>query len=292
MNNVLETAQKLGHFAKYHLKRRVFDYPAPETAMGIVSFDYDVATYAGTIAGYADRFDVRELGSMHYQGRAYPMFRIRAGNPRGRRRVLVLAGVHGNEYAGLFAVPPLLDDVAANPDDYAETTLSIITPVNPVGAAHNSRYNGDGYDINRDFVRQYTREARVVVAEVDELAPQLVVSLHEGPQAEGAFIFTNRFVTTDAAHVVLRQMQADGAVMAPRDYFGRKLKPRGYAPSGAVAGALNVLWAKVMGMMTMAGYAEANGLAEITLETPWRSDDRQRRVQTHVSVIKGAISAS
>ncbi len=290
MNKALETAQKLSHFAKYHLKRRVFDYPAPETAMGIESFDYDRDAFTAELMAYADRFDIREVGAMHYNSEAYPIHRVRAGDPRARHRVLVLSAVHGNEYAGLYAIPKLLEDIAAHPDDYEGVAVSVLTPVNPVGAAHNSRYNGEGYDINRDFLRQYTREARLVAREVDEFSPQFVVSLHEGPQDEGAFIFANRLVTSDAAHTVLRHMQEGGAVMAPKDYFGRKLKPKGYAPTGRVAWGLNYLWVKFLGMMTMAAYAEFNGLPEITLETPWRSADRERRINTYVSVIKGVVT--
>jgi len=291
MNKALETAQKLQHFAKYHLKRRVFDYPAPETAMGIESFDYDREEFSKDLLSYADRFDIRELSAMHYQSKAYPMYRVRTGTPDAKHRVLVLSAVHGNEYAGLYAVPKLLQDIVDNPDDYADAAVSIITPVNPVGAAHNSRYNGSGFDINRDFLRQETREARAVAEEVEAFAPQFVVSLHEGPQDAGAFIFTNRLVSTDAAHEVLRHMQQGGTDMAKKDYFGRTLKPRGYAPTGPIGAGLNFLWIKLLGMMTMAAYAEVNGLPEVTLETPWRSADRDGRINTHVQVIKGAVSS-
>lgn len=291
MRKAVETARKLGHFAKYHLKRRVFDYPAPETAMGIERLDYDPDGFSATLRSYADRFDVRELAAIHYRGTAYPIHRIRAGDPRARKRVLVLAAVHGNEHAGLLAVPALLDDIAARPQTYEGVAVSILAPVNPVGAAHNSRYNGDGYDINRDFVLQLTREARIVAAEVDDFAPHFIISLHEGPQNEGAFIFANRHVSEDAAHTVLQHMEHGGTLMAPKDYFGRKLRPAGYAPSGRGASALNYLWGRVLKMMTMAGYAEKHGLPEITLETPWRSADRDGRMATHVQVIQGVIAA-
>ena len=43
--------------------------------------------------------------------------------------------------------------------------MGIVTPVNPIGAMEGSRFNGQGFDINRDFRRFDPRQARVVLLE-------------------------------------------------------------------------------------------------------------------------------
>ena len=137
---------------------------------------------------------------------------------------MVLAGVHGNEHAGLLAVPDILDAflAAALPIE-----LRVVTPVNPVGPAHLSRYNANGFDINRDFVPFETPEARSLRRVFDEMRPDFVVSLHEGPQ-DAAFMFTNRRVPAPLAARLLRAMKDAGVAVA----VGRYDEARGIYLSG------------------------------------------------------------
>jgi hypothetical protein len=205
------------------------------------------------------------------------MLEVRAAG--AGRKLLVLAGVHGNEHAGLLAVPSILDRLEDRAVD-----VSIVTPVNPIGAAHLSRYNGEGYDINRDFVRFYTPEARAVRELFDRFAPDFVVSLHEGPQ-DATFFFANRCVERDLAVRLLDSMKERGTTLAETDYFGRTLRPPGYAPLSATGHAVSWLWARTLGMMATGMYAEERGIPEITLESSWRLPDRQARVRAHVDLV-------
>ncbi len=284
MPSLATLPQDIALFAKYHLKRRVVTYPAPETELGIVPLGFDLARYVEEIRGYGDRFDVTQLEEVRYQDEPYPMLEVRSRARSPRRRLLVLAGVHGNEHAGLLAVPPILDRV----DLTSDVALSIVTPVNPVGAAHLSRYNGDGYDINRDFARFFTPEARAVRSLIEAFAPDFIVSLHEGPQ-DATFMFANRRVDRGLALKLLDTMEARGAALSPRDYFGRRLTPPGYAPVGAMAFSAHWVWARTLGMMTTGMYADERGIPEITLESGWRIADREARVRAHVELVTALL---
>lgn len=288
MPSLATLGRDLSLFAKYHLKRRVVDHPARETALGIVPLDLDLREYAARVRGYAgERFEVRTIAELEYDGERHPMLEASFAPEGAERTLLVLAGVHGNEHAGLLAVPPILDGLAA---ERPRVRCVVVTPVNPVGAAHLSRYNASGYDINRDFVRFYTPEARAVRDLLERLSPDFVVSLHEGPQ-DASFFFANRLVDRALALELLARMEERGVALATRDYFGRTLSPPGYAPTGAVAAGLNWLWARSLGMMATGAFAEQRGVPEITLESSWRLTDPEQRVRAHVELVLGLAAA-
>lgn len=267
-------------FAKYHLKRRVFDHPARETALGLVPLGYDPAAYTDEIRAFADAFAVTTLAELAYQGERYPILEVRAERPDAPR-LLVLAGVHGNEHAGLLAIPPLLERVRTAP---LPVDLTIVTPVNPVGAAHLSRYDAEGYDINRDFVRFDTPEARVVRDVYERVRPDFVISLHEGPQ-DATFFFANRHVPRELAVRLLVELERGGTKLAERDYFGLRLRPPGYAPIGTLGWLTWWLWARTFGMMATITYSDFRGIPELTLESSWRLSDREARVRAHVDLV-------
>ncbi len=283
----MPTLHDVRMFAKYHLKRRVVDHPARESELGIVELALDLDAYAASLEGYADRFRVRTLAEIDYEGRRHPVLEVRSdGN--AERTLLVLAGVHGNERAGILAVPAILDDYHARRDELRAVDLVVVTPVNPVGAAELSRYNADGFDINRDFERFETREARLVREVFDRVRPDFVVSLHEGPQ-DATFFFANQHVSRDAARRVLDAMARGGTKLATEDYFGRRLDPPGYAPMGRVGWALQWLWAKTLGMESTSFWANELGVPEITLESAWRLSDADARTRGHVDLVAAVL---
>lgn len=284
----MPTLDELRIFAKYHLVRRVVDHPAPETEMGIVPLGYDADEYAATIRGFADRFEVSTLAEVAYQGRAYPILEIHVAAETPKHKLLVLAGVHGNEHAGLLAVPEILE--ALNERRPSDVELRIVTPVNPVGAAHLSRYNAKGFDINRDFLRFETPEARVVREVADRMRPDFAIALHEGPQ-DATFMFTNRAVPDAIVRAALDAMAAGGTRLATEDYFGSTLAPPGHSPMGRAGWLLNAVWGGTLRMMATGMWFDGRGVPEITLESSWRLPSREQRVRGHVDLVLAVTRA-
>lgn len=270
-------------FAKYHLVRRSVTYPAPETELGIVPLGYDPDAYVEALRARADRFEISTLAEVQYEGRTHPMLEIVAPAERPLRRLLVLAGVHGNEHAGLLAIPALLDRLEAEP--FEDVEIRIVTPCNPVGAAELSRYNAEGYDINRDFVRFYTPEARAIRVVAERARPDFVVSLHEGPH-EATFMFANRHVSDDAARRMLAALEAGGTELARNDYVGMALTPPGLSPMTRVAWGVQAVWGATLGMMTTSMWFDRRGVPELTLESSWRLPDEAARVRAHVDLVR------
>jgi len=271
--------EDLRTFAKYHLQRRVYDHPAVETELGIVDLGFDVDEFAARMRGFAGHYQVETLAELAYRERRYEMLCASSPANGARRTLLVLGGVHGNEHAGILAVPEILASFTAE-----RVRLVAVAPVNPVGAACLSRYNADGFDINRDFVRFDTAEARALRAVIERERPDFVVSLHEGPQ-DGAFMFLNRHVDESLAADLARAMAAAGTRLAARDYFGRTLHPAGVAAKGRALMVVEKLWSATLGMKATGVFCEDRGIPEITLESSWRGRERDARIRPHVALV-------
>lgn len=271
-------------FAKYHLKKRVYDHPARETELGVVPIGFEIDGYLDTIRSFGDRFDIDTLDEVEYADRTYPILCVRSRNREAARCVVVLAGVHGNEQAGLLAIPDILDRF-----DGASVRLVVVTPSNPVGAAELSRYNGDGYDINRDFVSFDTAEARAIRGVYDAEQPDFVLSLHEGPQ-DATFMFANQHVDGALARRLLDALERGGTTLATKDYFGMTLRPPGLSPMSRVGHAVSVLWARALAMKASGMFANDRKIPEITLESSWRLPDRETRVRAHIDLVEALVA--
>ena len=84
----------------------------------------------------------------------YPLFCVTIGshlNPN-LKDVLISAGIHGEEPAGIFALLRFLEkDIADFLDDFRFT---IFPCINPFGFERGYRFNEEGLDINREFGKE------------------------------------------------------------------------------------------------------------------------------------------
>lgn len=287
----IPTVRELRQFARYHLVRRAFDYPARDPEMQVVSLGYDPGAFERALRASSERFELEELVRVTYRAASRPMFSVRSKHERPpRRRLLVLSGVHGNEQAGILCVPSVLERYRRAGDALASVALEVLTPVNPVGAAELSRFNAEGYDINRDFVRFGTVEARTVRAVIERRRPDFVLSLHEGPQ-DASFVFVNERVQPGLAEALLDQLAAKGIALATVDYFHAKLPRPGLSPSTVFSRIATRLWAQTLGMMAANAYCASLGIPELTLESSWKSSDRDARVSAHVELCMALLHA-
>src|SRR5690606_14262548 len=113
---------------------------------------------------------------------------------------------------------------------------------------------------------------------------------HEGPQ-DATFMFGNRFVSPALAQALLDALEAGGTTLAERDYFGRRLRPRGWSPLGRAGWALQTLWGWTLGMKATLLYSDDRAIPELALESSWRLPDRAARVRAHVDLVIAAEAA-
>lgn len=104
----------------------------------------------------------------------------------GQPRILVSAGVHGDEPAGTLA---LLEILSA--DALSERCEWILFPaLNPLGLLRGTRENAEGIDLNRDFKTRRAAETRFYIEQVEAFAAiDLHLSLHEDWEYDKAYLY-------------------------------------------------------------------------------------------------------
>jgi Zinc carboxypeptidase len=132
--------------------------------------------------------------------------------PARRPAVLVVAGQHGDEPAGTEALIVVAQELAggrlAGVLDRVDVVL--VPRANPDGANAFKRGAADGTDINRDHLLLRTPEARALTKLVAEIAPLVVLDLHEYPVGG---VFTTKFGAVQRFDALLQY--ATTANMAP-----------------------------------------------------------------------------
>jgi hypothetical protein len=100
--------------------------------------------------------------------------------------VYVQGAIHGNEYEGVESNMQLIEELATTPygvnprfDDILDHVILVFNVIqNPDGRVAGTRANGNGFDLNRDFLTQSQPETQASVAEMQEWLPVEVLDLH------------------------------------------------------------------------------------------------------------------
>jgi hypothetical protein len=136
---------------------------------------------------------IEELGRV--EGAPITAIHLGAANPANppRLRVLVTAGVHGNEACGPAAALSLMERILAHPELAAAIELTVIPVVNPTGFAAVTRDNSSGLDLNRHFgdVNEPI-EARLVRRIFASQRFDLAVDLHLANDSRSGFFAIHR----------------------------------------------------------------------------------------------------
>lgn len=119
-----------------------------------------------------------------YQGINIPAY-YRAGKEKNAPVILLSAGIHGDEPAGLLASAEFMKG------QNSEKFTWLITPLlNPAGFLAGTRENAEGIDLNRSYDRADTMEVISQLAWLQRYpVPDLLIALHEDWEAEGFYFY-------------------------------------------------------------------------------------------------------
>ena len=100
--------------------------------------------------------------------------------------VFVNGAIHGNEYEGVESNMQLIEELATTPyganpafDDILDHVILVFNVIqNPDGRVAGTRANGNGFDMNRDFLTQSQSEVQATVAQIQKWLPVEVLDLH------------------------------------------------------------------------------------------------------------------
>jgi len=100
--------------------------------------------------------------------------------------VFIQAGIHGNEYEGVDASMEIIERLATTPygadaevDAILDGAIVLFNVIqNPDGRIAGTRANGNGFDLNRDFLTQSQSETHASVSIMQEWVPPDMLDLH------------------------------------------------------------------------------------------------------------------
>jgi len=110
----------------------------------------------------------------------------------GEDTTLIIAGIHGNEPAGVTLVERLANYVQLHRELLVNRRVVILPRANPDGLAAGRRHNARGVDLNRNFDTANRRnnrvygfsalcepEARIITQLIRQYTPNRIISLHQ-----------------------------------------------------------------------------------------------------------------
>ncbi len=160
------------------------------------------ATASATAAARPARPAVVEARTIGRTVRGRGILAWRLGQPSSRRKVVVLAAMHGNEAGPSRILRDLRDGRPIRGAD-----IWVVPQYNRDGVLRRTRQNARGVDLNRNFPRQWRRatgpydsgprpasepETRAVMAFLREIRPQQVVSFHQPLRGVGRTVQRGR----------------------------------------------------------------------------------------------------
>lgn len=100
--------------------------------------------------------------------------------------IYVQGGIHGNEYEGVDANMRIIEKLATTPygadpevDQVLDGAIVVFNVIqNPDGRVAGTRANGNGFDLNRDFLTQSQTETKASVRIMQEWLPPETLDLH------------------------------------------------------------------------------------------------------------------
>jgi hypothetical protein len=278
-------AEKVRLLTKYYLNPCPFSSPKKQTDFPIYLEDFDIEQYYNNLLAFKDDFDYQTLATVSYADKSYPVYKITLKNSGEGNKLLIISATHGNEFATALVIPKLLEDISENKDFYKGWEIEIITPANPVGLVHQSRYNETGCDINRDFNEYRTIGAGVQRDVIEEFKPDVIVTMHESFR-EGFFVIAEQNTVKEFEQALARDLQAADIDLGNKSILGLPLSIKGISRKSMLT-----MWLqRVFNINTLGMYAHELGITTLTTESPWTSSDVEARIKPHLITVKSVVS--
>jgi hypothetical protein len=182
------------------------------------------------------------------------------------KEVLLLAGVHGNETAGVACALQLVDRLALASPASAPYDLDVIPLLNPWGYVHDTAYAPGGVDIGTDFASFDSHEARILRRFLREKRYALVIDLREDAAADGFSVWQYGMPDTVVARRVVERVRGAGYPIEDTT-TAAFLRPRNGVVNAPMWG-LTIL--RLTRKLTIAGYVRSEGVGSLvfTVVTP------------------------
>jgi hypothetical protein len=245
---------------------------------------YDLHDRLQKAVALSNHLSMEAIGSIIYPAFQAPIWKVsfRPGAPEACK-ILISAGIHGNEPAGTECALQLVELLARNPERYPGGCLDIIPVVNPWGWVHDIRYNQAGIDINRDFATFNSREAIIIQQALQAERYHLMLDLHEDPSAQGFYVYQYGLADKTLSRQIVASIQKMGYPIE-QNVKMVILKTK----NGIIDAPIWGLWyMRLTGQLSITNYYRLNHSRQVfTVETPTAQpfDDRLIMQRTAVAM--------
>lgn len=235
---------------------------------------------------YADRFDHLAMQAgfkreriAEVDGLAIPAYSRKSQTSEEKPLVYLSSGVHGDEPAGPIAILELLKTGFF--DDRVDWLICPI--LNPIGLTHGTRENGQGIDLNRDYLARKSVEVKAHAEWLGrQRVPNMVVSLHEDWESSGFYLYEINVAGKPSAARDILKTAAQEISPEPEDVIDdHDVREAGWIDHSPRADLPNH-WPEAIFL------AERGAGVSYTLETP-SSLGLMQRVRCHQLAVRQAI---
>jgi hypothetical protein len=223
-----------------------------------------------------------EIGRINVPGFEAPIWRVAYRTFQADlKQVLILAGLHGDETAGVDYVMMLLQRLGSTPAAAVLCDMDIFPLLNPWGWVHDTPFTPAGIDLAADFNGFKSTEAKALRRFLRAKRYDLVVDLREDPGAAGFYL---RQYGTDQRRTATRILDRIRAAGHPieDDRSGIWLRPK----DGIVAvplWGLTVL--RLSRQLTLGGFLRQNVSSNVfSLVTPAALPSADRIAMQQIAV--------
>lgn len=210
-------------------------------------------------------------------GRTYELMRVvlRSEAPR---RVLLSAGIHGDEPAGVEALCEWFE-TRGYVKFLQRWDITMLPCLNPWGYEHDTRENSDGDDLNREFNSLRPPQEVVFVQSVFQQRFDLSLELHIDSESAGYYLYETSLPGADIGHRMLDRIHRNVSVNLSATIDGKA------ANGGVIARPRD--GGHVTGQ-PMALYGLAHGIpCSLTLEAG--RSPLKTQIQAHLQAIEAAL---
>jgi len=206
----------------YYVSPCYYGKPVKQNHFPQVFLNINLEDYYSEIRSLAKtHFTVDTLKVVTYKSKSYPILELtknKIAKSNTQKKLLIIAGVHGNESGGTLAINKLLEEVNRNPNKFENWDLKILTAINPVGTLEMSRYNECGCDLNRKFESSKQKGVLAQKQIIDSYKPNVIINLHEAPSS-GFLIHSNEYLKDKLLFQILAEVKEQGIILLRKDYF-------------------------------------------------------------------------
>lgn len=136
-------------------------------------------------------------------GKTYEVMRVVLGSG-APRRVLLSAGIHGDELAGVEALCEWLD-TRAYAKFLQQCDITRLPCINPWGYEYGTRENGEGHDLNREFNSSHPPQEVLFVQSVLSQRFDLSLELHVDQDSSGYYLHETSLPGADIGHRIFER---------------------------------------------------------------------------------------